>query len=60
MVAPVDQIYVPPLCDGVAVIVAEEPEHIVGLLIVSVGIGLTTTVPEDRAGEHDPNEYVTE
>jgi hypothetical protein len=56
VVAPVDQLYVPPLCDGEAVIVAEEPAQIVGLLVVSVGMGLTVTVPEDVVGEQVPKE----
>ena len=44
VVAPVDQAYVPPLSDGVAVNVVETPEQIVALFTDNVGAGLTVIV----------------
>jgi hypothetical protein len=59
VVAPVDQAYVPPVCEGVAVSVADSPEQIVKEFTVTVGAGFTVTVPVPVAGVHPPKEYVT-
>jgi hypothetical protein len=45
VVSPVDQEYVPPPTDGVAVKVAVDPAHIVSEFTVTVGAGVTVTVP---------------
>jgi hypothetical protein len=55
-VSPVDQEYDPPVCEGVAVSVADSPEQIVKEFTVTVGAGLTVTVPVPVAGVHPPKE----
>jgi hypothetical protein len=50
VVAPVDHRYVPPLALGVAVNVIVAPEQIVSLFTVTVGAGVTATVPVPMPG----------
>jgi hypothetical protein len=60
VVAPVDQVYVPPPALGVAVKVVVAPEQIVSLFTATVGAGVTVTVPVPVPGvQPDPKEYVT-
>jgi hypothetical protein len=56
VVAPVDQEYVPLVCEGVAVSVALSPEQIVREFTVTVGAGFTVIVPVPVAGVQPPKE----
>ena len=54
VVAPVDHKNVPPIWEAVAFKFVVSPEQIVALFTVTVGAGVTVTVPEEVAGVQAP------